>query len=106
MNRFLAVAAAAAATLALTPAAGFAQAPAQGGYYSATPATAPAKIKMITRATVWNCSTGVCVARKADARDSIVCELVAKEVGTLTAFRANGAEFDAASLAKCNSKAR
>ena len=105
MNRFHAVAAAAAATLALTPAAGFAQASSQG-YYSATPATAPTKTKMITRATVWNCNTGICIARKADARDSIVCELVAKEVGTLTAFRANGAEFDAASLAKCNSKAR
>ena len=105
MNRFLAVAAAAAATLALTPATGFAQGAARG-YYSATPATATAKTKIVSRSTVWKCGEGVCIANKADARDSIVCELVAKEVGTLTAFRANGAEFDAASLAKCNSKAR
>src|SRR5215216_4277291 len=106
MNRFLAVAAAAAATLALSPAAGFAQAPAQGGYYAATAAIAPTKTKMITRATVWNCADTVCIARKADARDGIVCELVAKEVGKLTAFRANGAEFDTAALEKCNAKAR
>jgi uncharacterized low-complexity protein len=105
MNRFYAVAAAAAATLALTPAAGLAQGNARG-YYSATPATAPAKAKMVTRSTVWNCGEGVCIASKSDTRDSIVCELVAKQVGTLTTFRANGAEFDAAALAKCNAKAR
>ena len=104
MNRFLAVATAAAATLALTPA-GYAQGAARG-YYAATPATATAKTKMVTRSTVWKCGDGVCVAAKADARDAIVCELVAREVGTLTAFRANGAEFDTAALAKCNAKAR
>lgn len=105
MNRFLAVAAAAAATLALTPAASFAQGPVRG-YYSATPATAPTKVSMITRSTVWKCDAGVCVAGKADARDTIVCELLVREVGTLTAFRANGSEFDADALAKCNAKAR
>ena len=105
MNRFLAVAAAAAATLALTPTAGFAQGGTRG-YYAATPAAAPSKTSMITRSTVWKCGEGVCVANKADARDTIVCELVAREVGTLTAFRANGAEFDADKLAKCNAKAR
>jgi hypothetical protein len=105
MNRFYAVAAAAAATLALTPAAGFAQGPVRG-YYSATPAATPARTSMITRSTVWKCGDGVCVASKADARDTIMCELVAREVGALTAFRANGAEFDTAALAKCNAKAR
>ncbi|MBX3563266.1 MAG: hypothetical protein KF730_01700 [Sphingomonas sp.] len=105
MTRFLAVAAAAAATLALTPVAGFAQGPVRG-YYSASPVTAPAKTSMITRSTVWKCADGTCVANKADARDSIVCELVAKEVGKLNAFRANGTDFDAAALEKCNAKAR
>ena len=105
MNRFLAVAAAAAATLALTPSAGLAQG-ATRGYYSATPVTAPAKTSIVSRSTVWKCVAGVCTAAKADARDNIVCELVAREVGKLTAFRANGAEFDEAALAKCNAKAR
>lgn len=103
MNRFLAVAAVAAATLVLTPAAGIAQV---RGYYSATPATAPAKASLITRSTVWKCGEGTCTASKADARDVIVCELMAREVGTLTAFRANGTQFDADALAKCNTKAR
>ncbi|HEX8300632.1 CC_3452 family protein [Sphingomonas sp.] len=104
MNRFYAVAAAAAATLALTPAAG-----AQNtgrGYYAATPTAAPSKGNIVTRSTVWKCGDGVCVAGKATARDNIICELVVREVGTLTAFRANGAQFDADALAKCNTKAR
>jgi uncharacterized low-complexity protein len=103
MSRFLAVAAAAAAMLALTPTAGIAQ---SRGYYSATPTTAPEKASLVTRSTIWKCSEGVCTASKANARDGIVCELVAREVGKLTAFRANGAEFDADALAKCNTKAR
>lgn len=103
MSRFLVVAAAAAATLALTPAAGFAQ---SRGYYSATPATAPEKASLVTRSTIWKCAAGTCTAAKANARDGIVCELVARELGTLTAFRANGTEFDADALAKCNAKAR
>jgi len=105
MNRFYAVAAAAAATLALTPAAGYAQGAARG-YYAATPAAAPSKTSMVTRSTIWKCGDGVCVAAKANARDNIMCELVAREVGTLTAFRANGSDFDADALAKCNAKAR
>jgi uncharacterized low-complexity protein len=105
MIRFHAVAAAAAATLALAPAAGYAQDVARG-YYAATPASAPAKNSLVTRSTIWKCGEGVCVAAKANARDTIVCELVAREVGTLTAFRANGTEFDADALAKCNTKAR
>jgi len=103
MSRFFAVAAAAAATLALTPVAGIAQ---SRGYYSATPVTAPEKASLVTRSTIWKCGAGVCTASKANARDGIVCELVAREVGTLTAFRANGTDFDADALAKCNTKAR
>ena len=104
MFRIFSVAAAAAATLALTPAAGFAQTP--RGYYAATPATAPAKASLITRSTVWKCGEGVCTAGKANSRDAIMCELVAREVGTLSAFRANGSDFDADALAKCNEKAK
>ena len=75
-------------------------------YYTATPATAPAKASLVTRSTLWNCTGGVCIAAKATARDNIMCELVAREVGQLTAFRANGADFDTDALAKCNAKAR
>ncbi|MBB4100972.1 CC_3452 family protein [Sphingomonas kyeonggiensis] len=102
MTRFFA--AAAAATLALVPAAGIAQG-APNGYYAATPVTAPAKASLVTRSTLWKCGAGTCTAAKANARDGIVCELVAREVGKLSAFRANGTEFDTAALEKCNAKA-
>ena len=104
MNRFLSVAAAAAATLTLTPATGIAQT--ARGYYSATPVTAPAPGSLVTRATVWRCGDGVCTASKATSRDSIMCELVVREVGTLASFTVNGTAFDAAALAKCNERAR
>lgn len=103
MSRFFAVAAAAAATLVLAPAS-FAQT--ARGYYSATPVAAPAKASLVTRSTIWKCGEGVCVAGKANARDNIMCELVAREIGQLSAFRANGTDFDAEALAKCNTKAR
>ncbi len=105
MTRFFAVAAAAAATFALAPAAGIAQG-APGGYYAATPVTAPAKASLVTRSTIWKCGNGTCTAAKANARDPIMCELLAREVGKLSAFRANGSDFDAAALDKCNAKAR
>jgi uncharacterized low-complexity protein len=104
MTRFLTVAAAAAATLALTPATGFAQT--ARGYYAAVPVTAPAKDSLITRSTLWKCGEGVCTASKSTSRDAIVCEVVAREVGQLTSFSVKGAEFDADALAKCNAKAR
>jgi hypothetical protein len=95
----------AAATLALAPAAGIAQA-ATSGYYAATPMTAPAKASFVTRSTLWKCNAGTCTAAATgSARDGIVCELVAREVGKLSAFRANGTDFDAAALDKCNAKA-
>lgn len=104
MNRFAWVAAAAAATLSLTPAAGIAQT--ARGYYAATPVTAPEKASMVTRTTVWKCGEGVCVASKATSRDAIMCELVVKEVGALSAFTVQGVAFDADALAKCNARAR
>jgi len=104
MNRMIAVAAAAAATLALAPVSGFAQT--SRGYYSATPVTAPAKTSLITRTTVWKCGEGTCVASKSTSRDAIMCELVAREVGTLSSFSAGGTAFDADALAKCNARAK
>ena len=104
MVRLLSVAAVAAATLALTPAASLAQT--GRGYYAATPVAAPDKATLVTRTTVWKCGEGVCTASKATSRDAIMCELVAGEVGKLASFRANGSDFDTAALEKCNARAR
>lgn len=103
MTRFLSVAAVAAAALTLAPTPGFAQT--LHGYYAATPVATPAKTSLVTRTTVWKCGEGVCTASKADSRDAIMCELVVKEVGTLSAFAVRGQTFDADALAKCNARA-
>lgn len=101
MNRFAAFAAASA--LALAPSVAIAQA---SDFYAATPKAAPAKTSFVTRSTIWKCANGTCTAAKASSREAIMCELVAREVGELSEFRANGTAFDADALAKCNTKAR
>lgn len=95
-------AAAALATSMLFASAAFAQ---TGGYYAATPTTAPTKASVITQGTLWKCTDGVCTAPKSTQRDSIMCELVAKRVGTLTTFTVAGAPLPAEALTKCNERA-
>lgn len=95
---------AAALASAVVPAAASAQADAP--YYTAIAATAPSESRAVVRGTLFRCEGATCTAPKANGRDAIMCELVAREFGSLTEFRANGAAFDAAALAKCNEKAR
>ncbi len=105
MTRYLAAAAAAAATFVtsiLFASAAFAQ---TGGYYMAVPATAPSKASVITQGTLWKCTDGVCSAAKSTQRDAIMCELVVKRVGTLTTFTVGGAPLAPEALTKCNERA-
>jgi hypothetical protein len=98
------IASAVLASAALLAAAG---APAQTlrGYYVATPAVAPAKDRLMTRATPWRLQGASFVAAQAPERDLVLCQLVAKDVGQLSSFSAGGKDFDAAALDKCNAKA-
>lgn len=75
------------------------------GYYVATPAAQPAKARLITRSTVWSLKDGAFVAAKAPERDAVLCQLVARDVGALTAFSVAGKPYDAAKLGKCNAGA-
>ena len=84
----------------------FATAASAQGYYSATPAAAPAKASVITGGMLWKCDGGASTAGRGNSRDAIVCEQVVKRVGALANFTANGAAFDAAALAKCNARAK
>ncbi len=105
MKRIVSVAAAVASSVLLFSAtAATAQQPA--GYYAATPAAAPARDTLITSGTLWKCAGGVCVANKAPLRDVIICQIVAQNVGQLTAFTAGGTALDATALAKCNAHAK
>ena len=101
---FRALSSAVLASAALLAAAGVhAQAPA--GYYVATPVSAPAKAKLMTRSTPWALRNGAYVATQAPEREMVLCQLVAKDVGGLSAFSAGGKDYDAAALDKCNAKA-
>jgi hypothetical protein len=77
-----------------------------GTYYAASFATAPSDAKFVTRSTIWTCTGTTCTAPKAGSRDAIMCELVARQGGALTAFTAGGNAFDAEALSKCNSRAK
>ncbi|MEH3041765.1 MAG: hypothetical protein PGN21_17130 [Sphingomonas paucimobilis] len=78
--------------------------PARG--YSAVPATAPAIAAMMTRSTPWKCTGDRCVTNRTEGSPITMCQLAARELGTLTAFTANGEAFAAEQLAKCNSRAK
>ena len=93
------------ATLALLaiPAAATAQV---GGYYVAVPAAPPTKPSLMTHDTSWSLKNGAYVAQRAPERDTVLCELVARNVGTLSSFTAGGNAYDADALAKCNAKAK
>lgn len=81
-----------------------AQAPA--GYYVATPVAAPAKPRLMTRMTPWTLRGPAYVAAKSPERPGILCELVAREAGTLSSFVANGTPLAEDALAKCNTHAK
>lgn len=99
--KFLASLAVASLALAGTPAL------AQGsGYYVATPKAEIAKTSFITRSALWKCDAGVCSANKVAERDAVLCEVVARKVGALSAFTVAGTAYSEESLAKCNAKAK
>lgn len=105
MRRFGHVLAFAAATLVgTTTIAGTAHA--QSGYYVATPAAAPAKTTLVTNSTPWQRQGNAYVAARAPERDTVLCDLVARNTGALASFTVAGRAYDADALAKCNAHAR
>lgn len=79
---------------------------AQASGFSAVPTAMPAKPNVMTRATLWKCAGDTCTTPKSDERAAVLCQLAAREMGTLTAFAAQGVPFDADALARCNARAR
>ena len=77
---------------------------AAGGYYVATPAAQPARDSVMTRATVWHRQSAALVADRAGERPQVMCELLARSVGELTAFSAGGTALEADKLAKCTAR--
>ena len=75
-------------------------------HFRADPVTAPAEARLVVRDTVFRCGDAGCVAPRASSRPELVCAALAREVGELRMFAANGRSFDSAALAQCNSRAR
>ena len=103
MHRLLSFAAALATSTLLLATAANAGSPA---YYTATPAAQPAKTSLMTRSTMWNLRGSSFVAARAPERDAVLCQLVARDVGQLSAFTAGDKAYDADALAKCNAHAK
>jgi hypothetical protein len=76
------------------------------GYYVATPVAKVEKTRLITRSTLWSQQNGAFVAARAPERDTVLCQLVARDVGGLSAFSVGGKAYDDAQLEKCNGKAK
>lgn len=62
--------------------------------------------RVITKGASWNCKGSSCKAASAVSRPMVLCQRLASEVGSLSAFQVNDRAFDAKDLAKCNAKAR
>lgn len=79
--------------------------PRSGGFYSATLAAPTDATRAIAGGVVWNCAGTDCTAPRGTSRPAVMCARLAREVGTVSAFTANGEALDAAALERCNAAA-
>jgi hypothetical protein len=107
MNRFVATAASFAVAFVLIGGVSTASFAADGPAYRLVPAAAVTTANtLIVNETVWKASGESYVARNSTSRPAIACAQAARKIGKVAAFTANGKEFSADELAKCNEKAR
>jgi hypothetical protein len=77
---------------------------AEGAYYRAELSAPVTATKPVVSGTIFNCAGTNCAGSKATSRPAIVCARLAKEVGTVATFTANGKALEADELARCNNK--
>lgn len=75
-----------------------------GAYYSAQLAAPAAKTRFVSRDVVWLCEETDCRAPRGTSRPAIMCAALAKEVGPVAGFLADGKALDSDALARCNGK--
>ena len=73
--------------------------------YQAQPAATPSQERFVLRDTVWKCGAAGCVGTKSGSRPAVVCAVLAREVGSLRSFAAEGRTMSAEELEKCNARA-
>ncbi|MCJ7421346.1 CC_3452 family protein [Sphingomicrobium astaxanthinifaciens] len=69
-------------------------------------AVAEVEPRVLVEGAAFQCAGTTCKTRSAASRPLVLCERLAKEVGPLTRFAVDGRALDAASLERCNAKAR
>ena len=80
-------------------------APALAGSYSATPVAKGQATRIVTRDVAWTFKGSAFVGRTDQSRPLVLCQALAKKVGTLASFAVDGRPLAAADLAKCNGRA-
>ncbi len=107
MNRLITFAAASLITAGLFGAATNPALAAGSAAYRLVPAAAVASANtIVVNDVLWKLSGEAYVATKVTSRPAIACAQAARKVGKLASFSAEGQEFSAEELAKCNEKAR
>jgi hypothetical protein len=67
----------------------------------------PPQARFVARDSIWRCTGTTCVSTNDTAtRPAIVCAALARQVGALRSFSANGRAFGAEELQACNARAR
>jgi hypothetical protein len=79
--------------------------PALATNYSAKPIAATDQ-KVVVRDVIWACGPAACQGSTNESRPAIVCQSLAKKVGRLENFVANGRAFASAELDRCNAVAK
>jgi hypothetical protein len=77
------------------------------GPFRAEPVAPPSQERFVARDSIWRCAQGACTSANATAtRPAIVCSTLARQVGALRSFSAEGRAFAADELEACNARAR
>ena len=81
--------------------------PALAAGFQAETGSAPAQDRFVARDSIWRCAGTNCVStNRTSTRAAIACAALARQVGALKSFSADGRAFDAGELQACNARAR
>ena len=81
--------------------------PAFAAGFQAETSARPPQVRFVAHDSIWRCTDNACASGNATAtRPAIVCAALARQVGALRSFSANGRAFDDAELQACNARAR
>jgi hypothetical protein len=81
--------------------------PAVAAPFQAETGSRPPQTRFVARDSIWRCTDTACVStNETPTRPAIVCAALARQVGTLRSFSANGRAFGAEELQACNARAR